>query len=280
MLDSLFYTSRSCSAQFLARKLCLLGWGFSRLKNPHCAHQGLHTGRTPSSRRVAPVFTRALDFGGKVAIIDQNGEHTYGGLYAQSLHLSQNICRTLGCSTRDLKGERVSFLCPNDASYVTAQWASWMSGGVAVPLYRKHPVTELEYVLKDSQSALLVVQEAYVEKIRPTAEKLGVPVLTLLGSGQCASPSTVAEPHVSEGSCCPISDWQDRGAMIIYTSGTTGRPKGVLSTHPNVHAVVSWWPRDVTTPLIMPGTQKVPGFIPWPLPSKGSQLVGRGREGC
>jgi hypothetical protein len=28
------------------------------------------------------------------------------------------------------KQERVAFLCPNDASYIIAQWACWMSGQI------------------------------------------------------------------------------------------------------------------------------------------------------
>nr|XP_032620094.1 malonate--CoA ligase ACSF3, mitochondrial isoform X2 [Chelonoidis abingdonii] len=218
--------------------------GVHRWRWPACGwrnvghfRRGLHTTRTPCSGRVTPVFTRALAFGDKIAIIDQNGEHTYRDLYTQSVHLSQQICEVLRCSSGDLKEERISFLCPNDASYVIAQWASWMSGGIAVPLYKKHPVQELEYFIQDSQSSLVIATEEYVKHITPSAEKLGIPVLPLVNSGSdgCINDKTVeAFPFAID---CP--EWKDRGAMIIYTSGTTGRPKGVLSTHQNVQAVVT-----------------------------------------
>ncbi|NWI20942.1 ACSF3 synthetase, partial [Crypturellus soui] len=195
----------------------------------------LQTGWTACGSGVTPVFTRALAFGDKIAIVDQNGEHTYRDLYSRSLRLSQEICRVLECSGRDLKEERISFLCPNDSSYVVAQWASWMSGGIAVPLYKKHPAQELEYVIQDSQSALVVVAEEYMEKMAPSAAKLGVPVLPLLRSHRDGSASHGALEEVP----LPSSSWKGRGAMIIYTSGTTGRPKGVLSTHENVQAVTT-----------------------------------------
>ncbi|XP_039359114.1 malonate--CoA ligase ACSF3, mitochondrial isoform X11 [Mauremys reevesii] len=218
--------------------------GVHRWRWPACGRRnvghfrkGLHTTRTPFSGRVTPVFTRALAFGDKIAIIDQNGEHTYRDLYTQSVHLSQQICEVLRCSSGDLKEERISFLCSNDASYVIAQWASWMSGGVAVPLYRKHPVQELEYFIQDSQSSLVIATEEYVKHITPSAEKLGIPVLPLVNSasdGWINDKTVEAFPLAID---CP--EWKDRGAMIIYTSGTTGRPKGVLSTHQNVQAVVT-----------------------------------------
>ncbi|NXE68442.1 ACSF3 synthetase, partial [Calcarius ornatus] len=196
----------------------------------------LHTAWATCSRDITPVFTRAPAFGDKVAIVDQNGEHTYRDLLSRSLRLSQEICRLLQCPSRDVKEERISFLCPNDASYVVAQWAAWMSGAIAVPLYRKHPVPELEYVIQDSQSALLIAAEEFLGKITPSAQKLGVPVLPLPSSGGGGSTRPAA---TEEGPLPSCSSWKDRGAMIIYTSGTTGRPKGVLSTHENVQAVTT-----------------------------------------
>ncbi|XP_072790308.1 malonate--CoA ligase ACSF3, mitochondrial isoform X2 [Taeniopygia guttata] len=201
-----------------------------------CPHRALHTARATCSSDVTPVFTRALAFGDKVAIVDRNGEHTYRELLSRSLRLSQEICRLLQCPSRDLEEERISFLCPNDASYVVAQWASWMSGAIAVPLYSKHPLPQLEYVIQDSQSALLIAAEEFLGKITPSAHKLGVPVLPLARCGGGASTSPAA---TEEGPLPSCSSWKDRGAMIIYTSGTTGRPKGVLSTHENVQAVTT-----------------------------------------
>uniref|UniRef100_A0A8C2TVZ3 Acyl-CoA synthetase family member 3 n=1 Tax=Coturnix japonica TaxID=93934 RepID=A0A8C2TVZ3_COTJA len=233
MLLSLLSPRVSWSARCLLRDLHR--WGLRGQNRTGCPWRGIQTTRAASSHHVSPVFTKALTFGDKVAIVDQNGEHTYRELYCQSLRLSQEICRVLQCPSRDLKEERISFLCPNDASYVVAQWASWMSGGIAVPLYRKHPVQQLEYVIEDSQSALVITTEEYVGKISPSAEKLGVPVLPL-GSHSSGSADHTAVEDVPLASS---ASWKDRGAMIIYTSGTTGRPKGVLSTHKNVQAVTT-----------------------------------------
>ncbi|XP_062817574.1 malonate--CoA ligase ACSF3, mitochondrial [Anolis carolinensis] len=236
--------------RLFARRSSLLGWTCSGFRTSFCVSKGLHS----SYGHVSPVFTRALAFGEKTAIVDRNGEHTYREVYARSLQLSQRICKTLGNVSGDLKGERIAFLCPNDASYVTAQWASWMSGAIAVPLYQKHPTPELEYFIQDSQSALLVVEEGYLDKVTPSAEKLGIPVLPLLGSGKSDS---VANGSFLEAGC-PISEWKDRCAMIVYTSGTTGRPKGVLSTHQNLQAVITglvdkWdWTKDDVILHVLP----------------------------
>ncbi|XP_067158453.1 malonate--CoA ligase ACSF3, mitochondrial [Apteryx mantelli] len=236
MLLSLLFPHTSWPVRSLVRDLHRCTRGLYVQKRAGCSRRGLQTTQTACSNDVTPVFTRALAFGDKIAVIDQNGEHTYRDLFSQSLRLSQEICRVLKCSSRDLKEERISFLCPNDSSYVVAQWASWMSGGIAVPLYKKHPVQELEYVIQDSQSALVIVAEEYVEKMAPSAAKLGVPVLPLPRSHSDGSASHTA---LEEVPLTTNSSWKGRGAMIIYTSGTTGRPKGVLSTHENVQAVTT-----------------------------------------
>ncbi|XP_077041099.1 malonate--CoA ligase ACSF3, mitochondrial isoform X5 [Agelaius phoeniceus] len=233
MLLPLLFPQRCRPLCRLLRDLSRCTRDGSRAGRPHRA---LHTAWATCSSDITPVFTRAPAFGDKVAIVDQNGEHTYRDLLSRSLRLSQEICRVLQCPSRDLKEERISFLCPNDASYVVAQWAAWMSGAIAVPLYRKHPVPELEYVIQDSQSALLIAAEEFLGKITPSAQKLGVPVLPLPRSGGGGSTSPAA---TEEGPLPSCSSWKDRGAMIIYTSGTTGRPKGVLSTHENVQAVTT-----------------------------------------
>lgn len=181
-----------------------------------------------------PVFAKAPTFGDKIAIIDSSGRHSYEQLYCSSYDLASRISAALNSDFGGLEGKRVAFLCANDVSYTVAQWAAWMSGGTAVPLYRKHPVAELEYIISDSQSSLLVAGHPYAEIIEPLAVKLGLPYLTLPPSSTL---STVKETDAKERKTA-IADWADRPAMIIYTSGTTGRPKGVLHTHSSILAMV------------------------------------------
>nr|XP_057944747.1 malonate--CoA ligase ACSF3, mitochondrial isoform X2 [Doryrhamphus excisus] len=201
----------------------------------------------PLSRvKQKPVFARALTFGDKAAVIDSNGSHSYKQLYASSLGLARRINATLDSDFGRLEGKPISFLCGNDASYTVAQWATWMSGGTAVPLYKKHPPSELEYIITDSQSALLVAGHPYAENLEPVAQRLGLPCLTLPPTCEISTLNNDDIQDMEE----VRPDWGEQPAMIIYTSGTTGRPKGVLHTHSSIQAMVQclvseWaWSKD------------------------------------
>lgn len=167
--------------------------------------------------------------------MDHHGQHSYLDLYLRSCALSRRITHLLGRPSNEAHPERVSFLCPNDSSYVVCQWAAWMSGAIAVPLYKNHPPPQLEYILKDSQSALVLAETTYADVVDPLADKLGIAKLTVPGNNNYSH-----SQEALEGEEAPEFglDWKERGAMIIYTSGTTGRPKGVLSTHWNLGAMV------------------------------------------
>ncbi|KAM4722624.1 malonate--CoA ligase ACSF3, mitochondrial [Rhinophrynus dorsalis] len=214
----------------------------------------LHTSKLGRAPHVAPVFSRAPAYGERIAMVDQHGWHTYKDLYTRSCILSREITRLLGYPSSDKPPERVSFLCPNDSSYVVCQWAVWMSGAISVPLCKSHPLAELEYVIQDSQSSLVVAEESYTSKMCSLAEKVGIPLLTLFGS-QYSYPT---EKQQEMETLHADLDWKERGAMILYTSGTTGRPKGVLSTHHNLNAMVTslvdeWgWTREDTILHVLP----------------------------
>ncbi|XP_066290062.1 malonate--CoA ligase ACSF3, mitochondrial-like [Branchiostoma lanceolatum] len=208
-----------------------------------------------SSTQGTPVFLKAQKYADRTAIIDRNGSHSYLDLLQQSCLLSQKISSVLGASD-DVKGERIAFLCPNDVSYVISQWSAWISGGVAVPLCKTHPVPELEYVLSDSQASVLLYTEDYADKAAIVAENTNIKVLQLRRENYIQKENEDMKTKVDE--CVDIlldlgsRSWKDRDAMIVYTSGTTGRPKGVLTTHKNLQAQVEamvetweWSPTDV-----------------------------------
>ncbi|KAA8595789.1 hypothetical protein FQN60_011080, partial [Etheostoma spectabile] len=211
--------------------------------------RGAHRWSTAPSSRInhKPVYTRAPAFGDKLAIIDSSGSHSYKQLYCSSLGLACRISTALNSDFGHLEGKRISFLCANDASYTVAQWAAWMSGAMAVPLYRKHPESEMEYIISDSQSSLLVAGHPYAETLEPMAQRLGLPCLILPPTSNLG---TLDGADTQEKETGDITDWADRPAMIIYTSGTTGRPKGVLHTHSSIQAMVQclvseWaWSKD------------------------------------
>lgn len=188
---------------------------------------------------VTPVFLQAEQFLGRIAIVDHRGQYTYDDLLHHSTNLSKQLTITYG---KDLEGARVAFLCQNDITYVVAQWAIWMTGGVGVPLCKVHPQPELEYYVENSKSSILIASEEFEEKLSAIASKYDLPLMTLNSEKYqeqydpdqnlwfvSETSSKKLEKNQCQNSKFDImlltNKFKNTPAMIVYTSGTTGRPK-------------------------------------------------------
>ena len=242
-----FSTSSSCRHFWLLRpsRGCASTTPTLFMKSIRVFSKAAHLGRNRGV--VTPVFLKADSYGDRIGLVDQHGNHTYSDLHFRATQLSDRILSLLGNSTGDLHETKIAFLCQNDASYVVAQWAVWMSGGVAVPFFKNHPATELEYFIKDSESKLVISTMEFKEKIQPITSGLGLPSILLGGEDFLKSRDGVdsgdLDPQAKDihlkrrAVILNLLNWnkyKQRAAQIIYTSGTTGKPKvKIIQAAPN-----------------------------------------------
>ncbi len=163
------------------------------------------------------LINRATNFANRTAIVSNQTAFTY----QQLLNASAAIAHHLLNGAKDLAETRVVFLVPPSFEYVATQWAIWRAGGITVPLCTLHPLPALQYVIEDTDAAILVVSPEYKDLLALLAKerKMRLLLITDLMDGSTSDLPAVA---------------LDRRAMILYTSGTTNLPKGVVTTHQNI----------------------------------------------
>jgi len=137
------------------------------------------------------------------------------------------------------KGDRVGIWAPNCAEWVLTQYATAKIGAILVNINPAYRVRELEFVLNQSGTALLVAAQrlkgsdyaAMIEQVRPDCPDLKHVVLlgsprwqALLAAG--AGAGRTALDRIRLDTDDPIN--------IQYTSGTTGFPKGATLSHHNI----------------------------------------------
>lgn len=182
-------------------------------------------GQHSAYSNLPPLLQTPFSKRDKPALIDENGSHSYADLTSSATRLSNHLITSRG----NLKGERIAFLTPNNASYVIAKWATWLSGGISVPLCKSHPPADLSYVINDSKPRIVITTPEYSEMMGELVQPIGADLIT------------IPPDFAHEGSLDKVtSHHKSDHAMIVYTSGTTGPPKGVLWSHSSLQSQVSW----------------------------------------
>ena len=166
---------------------------------------------------------------------------TYGQLGARVAALAAHL-RQKGIGP----GDRVALYAANVREYLEALHAVYWAGAVTVPVNYKLHARELEYVLRDSGAALLLVSP----ELAPAATPVAPPGTQVLELGAPAYEQAMHQPPLPLQERAP-----DDLASLFYTSGTTGRPKGVMQTHRNLLAMTACYFTDVDD--ILPGDAMV-----------------------
>jgi long-chain acyl-CoA synthetase len=166
-------------------------------------------------------------FGGRVAVRELDFQTlaerrvlTYEALFRAARGVARGFqVRGIG------PGLRVAFCLANGADLIVGYHATWIAGGVVVPLNPIAHEAELEHHLADAAVSLVVAARG--SRGEAAARRLKLPCLNLESFRAMGE----LEPAVF-APCRPAED----GAVLLYTGGTTGSPKGALLTHQNLVA--------------------------------------------
>ena len=155
-----------------------------------------------------------------IAVVDAESSITYQELDRQSDILAVKL-KDLGVTD----GSFVSIMLPRTKEFLVAVIAIFKAGGAYVPLDNDIPEDRLHFMLKDSQTAVLLTTRDWLSK---TESFKDIPVLLI-------EDIDWTTPSIATDECCPTSL-----AYMIYTSGSTGEPKGVTVTHEAMMNFIMW----------------------------------------
>ncbi len=145
-------------------------------------------------------------------------------------------------------GDRVAIMSKTCAEWVLVDMGILSAGGVDVPLYDTLTASQAKYIIENSDSKYIFVQDdEQLKKILQVWDKL--PELKRIVVFHNQDPSLLKENIHTLEDVYQIGEEADTErllddrlpqiekddlATIIYTSGTTGPPKGVMLTHHNL----------------------------------------------
>lgn len=173
----------------------------------------------------------ARKYSGQSALSWSGGDMTYGVMNHRVNALAHSL---LEMGVR--KGDKVALLMRNRLELLEGCFAAFKIGALAVPINFRLGAKEIEYILNNSDSSVLIMEETMIERILPVRPNLPeIKEFVVLGDrvtdGMKSYSSLVKDQSSSE----PSLDLEDDDeALILYTSGTTGRPKGAILTHKNL----------------------------------------------
>jgi long-chain acyl-CoA synthetase len=175
------------------------------------------------------------------------------------------------------KGDRVAILSKNCAEWFISDYAIQLAGLISVPLYPMQTPDALEYVLKHSDSKVIIIGKLDGAKtmeagIPEDIIRIAMPYDMEMRIDKSwdsllnrAEPSTASPVH-------PMTDLM----TIIYTSGTTGNPKGVMHTYRSF----SFGAQNATRVLKINKNDRYLSFLPLSHIAERFMVLGCSTYGC
>ncbi len=169
--------------------------------------------------------------GNQPAIIFNDQEWTYKDLHDRAGRFAGAL-KAHGLAD----GDRVAILALNSHRYIEYYFGVPWAGGVCVPLNIRLTPEDWIYMLNNSGSTVLIVDDAFA-RVLPALQDHLETVKTIIFSGEGETPDGAVnyEALLAQASAPPVSGRGGEDEVcIMYTGGTTGRPKGVMLTHNNI----------------------------------------------
>lgn len=147
----------------------------------------------------------------------------------------------------------VAVLLERDIDLIVAILAINKAGGAYVPLDADYPVSRLEFILKDTLSAVLITSDdkqliwgQLVPDVAMTSNVESVPKLVNLSQTNTQEAiSYFSEAHITQTDRLrPLRP--DNLFYVMYTSGSTGQPKGVGFLHQSMANLIQWQKKEIT----------------------------------
>jgi long-chain acyl-CoA synthetase len=169
-------------------------------------------------------------FGEKTAVIDGAYEATFTQHADRVFRLAHALKHQLGINRPD----RFAVMAVNSHEYLELYHAAYLGAGVINPLNLRLAGKELDYIVRDSGSQVIFVDQHFAQMFHD-AMRAGdganaVRKVVLLGPGDGPCDIRYEDLLASASPDIPSEPEEDDPVVLMYTGGTTGLPKGVLST--------------------------------------------------
>ena len=167
----------------------------------------------------------------KAAVRYQGREWTFSELGDRVARLAGAL---QGLGMRE--GDLVAMLSLNSSRYLEYFMAVPWGGGVLNPCNIRWSVAEIVYSLDDSQSTILIVDDAFMGMADDIRRRSKTLKHVIYAGDRETPPGMVSYEDILEAAR-PVPDaclQGNRVAGVFYTGGTTGFPKGVILTHQNL----------------------------------------------
>ena len=152
-----------------------------------------------------------------IAVIFEHNKLTYAQLNARANQLGHYLRQQVEIKPDILIG---LFLDKN-LEMIIGILGILKAGGAYVPLDPSYPESRIRYILKDTQTPVILTQSHYIQR------------LSCLNTCLCIVMDSDCYLKERQDNLTPLSKPCDL-AYVIYTSGTTGNPKGVMIEHQNI----------------------------------------------